>query len=225
MRGRVRHLKTKSLGATASYDSRYISGLSSGNAVSSWSDLSGNGNTASQATSAKQPTYQTAVFGGQPSVRFDGADDQLTHNANNSSSCVIFSAYQKRSTQTGYRGVCAFGPSGSTGTMLLSVVNSGNWGTYTTTNAPASTLIANSTPSLCVVEDNGASGGSFYLNGSSDGTWTGNTIGQLLKHIGGDATQEANIDVGMVLLTEPLSNPLRKLIEKSIGFSFKIACS
>jgi len=46
-----------------------------GSSVSSWTDSSGNGNNASQATSARQPTLQTNELGGLPVVRFDGTND------------------------------------------------------------------------------------------------------------------------------------------------------
>lgn len=50
-----------------------------GDPVSTWSDLSGAGNTASQATSSRFPTLIEGDFGpnGTAAVRFDGVDDQL----------------------------------------------------------------------------------------------------------------------------------------------------
>lgn len=46
-------------------------------AVSSFTDASGNGRHATQATGSKQPTYQTAEQNGLAVVRFDGVDDNL----------------------------------------------------------------------------------------------------------------------------------------------------
>lgn len=54
-----------------------ITGLVDGAAVSSWSDASGNGNTAAQATGANQPVYKTGIISGMPVVRFDGVNDFL----------------------------------------------------------------------------------------------------------------------------------------------------
>ena len=62
---------------TAWYKADSISG-SDGDAVSSWSDSSGNGNDSSQATAARQPTLQTNELGGLPVVRFDGSNDILS---------------------------------------------------------------------------------------------------------------------------------------------------
>ena len=229
MRARQRHLKAKSFGATASYDARLISGLSDAAAVSSWTDQSGNGYTASQATAANQPSYRVAVFGGQPSVRFDGSNDQLIHTADNTIECMIFAVAQTRSAQSGYRGICAFGPNAVNGTMLLTVVNGGNWGTYTSpgTNEPSITSVATLTPAIFQMVDNAGSGGEFYLAEVATGTWPANTFGQIEKHIGGlaAANQHANIDVGALWLTPSGSAAYRKRIARGLALSFKIACS
>lgn len=49
--------------------------LSDNDAVASWTDSSGLGNHAVQATEAAKPTYKTAIQNGKPVVRFDGTDD------------------------------------------------------------------------------------------------------------------------------------------------------
>lgn len=58
-------------------DASQITGLADAAAVSSWSDLSGNGKHAVQATAAAKPTYKTAIQNGRPVVRFDGTSDGL----------------------------------------------------------------------------------------------------------------------------------------------------
>lgn len=52
-----------------------ITGLSDGDAVTTWSDSSGQGNNAGQGTASKKPTYKTAIKNGLAIVRFDGTDD------------------------------------------------------------------------------------------------------------------------------------------------------
>lgn len=233
MRARQRHLKPKSLSATAAWDSRYVSGLSDGNAVSTWSDLSGNGNDATQATGTRQPLYKTAIIGGAPSIRFDGTDDNLSHTAdNNSSECSIIAVLSRITAQTSYRGIFAAGAWTSAGTMMLSRTGLTPWGTYTGTDARASSTIATGSPTILVMIDNAASGGSFYVQGVSDGTWTGNTEGQEFKHIGGvysataAANQVSNMDLGaLYLLSSAASSALRRRLERGFGYSFKIACS
>lgn len=56
--------------------------LNDGDAVASWTDSSGNGNTASQGTAANKPTYKAAIINGKPVVRFDGSSDFLTVTRN-----------------------------------------------------------------------------------------------------------------------------------------------
>lgn len=55
-----------------------ITGLSDGDPVTTWADESGEGNDATQATTAKKPSYETGVLNGKPVVRFDGVDDELS---------------------------------------------------------------------------------------------------------------------------------------------------
>lgn len=51
--------------------------LSDNDAVASWTDSSGLGNHAVQATEAKKPTFKTAIQNGKPVIRFDGTDDHV----------------------------------------------------------------------------------------------------------------------------------------------------
>lgn len=74
MHRRARHLNPKAAGAIQVLDSRFISGLSDGSAVTTWSDRSGKGYDMSQSTAVSKPTYKTAIQGGQPILRFDGGD-------------------------------------------------------------------------------------------------------------------------------------------------------
>jgi hypothetical protein len=66
--------------------------LSDGTAVSSWTDSSGLGNHATQATGANQPILKTSILGGKPVIRFDGANDYLqtaTFSSSLSSSTIF----------------------------------------------------------------------------------------------------------------------------------------
>jgi hypothetical protein len=54
-----------------------ISGLVDGDPVTTWADLSGQGNNATQGTGAAKPTYKTNIVNGRPALLFDGVDDFL----------------------------------------------------------------------------------------------------------------------------------------------------
>lgn len=49
--------------------------LANDDPVTTWTDSSGLGNSAAQATVAQKPTYKTGIVNGKPVVRFDGVDD------------------------------------------------------------------------------------------------------------------------------------------------------
>jgi uncharacterized protein YjdB len=61
-------------GLVLNLDASKINGLNNGDKVSTWNDLSGNGNNAVQVNADAQPTYQSTTNG---AVRFDG-NDRLT---------------------------------------------------------------------------------------------------------------------------------------------------
>ena len=70
-------LPTDLPGLAAWYDASRITGLSDGEAVAQWDDLSGNGHHLTQATSEFRPLYKTSVLNGLPALLFDGADDRM----------------------------------------------------------------------------------------------------------------------------------------------------
>jgi hypothetical protein len=62
------------MGATLVLDARRLTGLSDGQKLAVWTDLSGNGYDASQGAAENQPSYRVNIQGGQPAVSFDGND-------------------------------------------------------------------------------------------------------------------------------------------------------
>lgn len=55
-------------------DASQLTGLSDGAAIATWTDASGNGRNATQASATKRPLYKTGIIGGKPVVRFDSDD-------------------------------------------------------------------------------------------------------------------------------------------------------
>ena len=66
-------------GLVMDLDADSISGVSDGEGISTWSDLSSAGNDATQATADKQPTYDASNedFAGHATVHFDGSNDWM----------------------------------------------------------------------------------------------------------------------------------------------------
>jgi|694.fasta_scaffold133932_2 hypothetical protein len=56
-------------------------------AIASWTDESGNGNHATQGTTAKQPQGISAAYNGKNCARFDATDDSMDHTSVNSKAC------------------------------------------------------------------------------------------------------------------------------------------
>ena len=54
-----------------------LAGLVDGDAIASWTDMSGLGNHATQGVAAARPVLKTGILNGLPVVRFDGANDYL----------------------------------------------------------------------------------------------------------------------------------------------------
>ena len=68
-------------GLKAWYKADAITGHSDGDAISSWSDSSGNGLNLSQASGTNQPLYKTNILNGQPVLRFDGSNDYMNNTS------------------------------------------------------------------------------------------------------------------------------------------------
>ncbi len=64
-------------GLTIWLDASQLTGLSDGNAISSWTDFSGGSHHAVQASGTRQPLYKTNIQNGKPVVRFDGSNDSI----------------------------------------------------------------------------------------------------------------------------------------------------
>lgn len=91
-----------------------ITGLNDGDAVTTWSDSSGNGYNATQSTGSLKPLYKTNIKNGLPVVRFDGTDDFLEGTSLTMSQPEIFVvAYFAQATQANYDYLLSLGNSGA----------------------------------------------------------------------------------------------------------------
>lgn len=74
---RQRHFNPKDAGALLAVDARFITGLSSGTGVQTWSSRAGLTTSVIQNNSNLRPTYQTNIKGGNPIVRFDSSSQGM----------------------------------------------------------------------------------------------------------------------------------------------------
>lgn len=121
-------------------DASQITGLNDGDAVATWSDLSGNGNSVAQGTASKRPTYQTAEINGLPVVRTDGVDDLIfcTSSIVVAQPLTLF-VVARENASSSY--LLDGGPSGSDRVALADYVTDGNFGMF----AGSSTVTATQT--------------------------------------------------------------------------------
>lgn len=83
-------------GRVLDLDASRITGIADGGVVASWTDDSGAGNTAVQATSTNQPLYRSTWASnllpnnGRPIVYFDGSNDFMTSAASSSTAETVF---------------------------------------------------------------------------------------------------------------------------------------
>lgn len=172
------------------------SAVAADGAVARWEDKSGNARHATQPTEANRPLRKTSVQNSLDVLRFDGLDDHLLHGLVSTSSVSSFVAYKLISLQTGYRGIIAVGENNSNGSMILARIDGfAKWGTFSSGNILANSD-ATTNPTIKVLLDNStATGNSLFSDGSSDGTFSGNPVGQPIKHIGGYSSQKTNADI------------------------------
>ena len=222
MHRRARHLNPGSAGAVLTLDSRFITGLSDGDPVSTWTDRSGSGNNATGSATAR-PTFQINEQGGQPAVQFDGLNDILSAPALQSRTVITVT---KANTATGIQNLYRvyFTP-------LIHRFDNSNFRTYAnvtplmdsqTTTSPTTTLICSSVFRDFVCEQ--------YINatpGNTDaGTWTPiNTTSCTIGGTLGFAEWFGGNMVTVLVFTSPLASPLRRRLEHAAAFAFKIPCS
>jgi hypothetical protein len=80
-----------------------ITGKNDADALSTWGDLSGNGNNVVQATEANRPLYKTNIQNSLPAVRFDGSNDRMTVTFTLTQPCSYYVVFVKKATSTDRR--------------------------------------------------------------------------------------------------------------------------
>lgn len=166
-------------------------GGADGSAVASWSDLSGNGNTPTQAVGGVQPTLVLNQYHGRAVVRADGVDDLLFTNtyAGIASSSFTIGLVVRRRAAAAAQAIIALGA--SVGARLLRFEATDTVALYAQNvaliSASTGTLTDTAGYHALVVTHDATGGGatSFYLDGVAIGTGTttgawDDTAGQLI---------------------------------------------
>jgi hypothetical protein len=211
MRARIRHFSYKAAGANLALDARYITGVSNATTFSPWSDISGNANNASQATTARRGTYyvRDSNFGGQAAVDFD-LNGQMAWTPVSSKSTFI--VMYRASARYSDFGVAL--DNGGLGAASGGVHSNASYD-YTYNWTPAIQRV-----NRVAVTDNTSkwwtSGGVGYFEDSS-----GFSLKQIGFESGGLHGPKAFIS-HISLFTTALGSSFVRRIEDHLGFSFKL---
>lgn len=246
---RVRHLNPGSAGAVLALDSRFISGLSDGDPVSTWSDRSGSGNNATQ-TGTARPTFETAEQGGQPVIRFDGSNDYLNAGdvcdlRTNSLVMICVSKYRVSNSNGALCGKSSARILQGRYSLIRDVGNmialyGGGTADPPYNDQRVQAADTSSTFRVVTMGLNRANFNSLFYNGDQQATKiitdsTDHNISDLLfigayQNSGGSSSLagyylDGDIAQVIVQLTNAYSTPLRRRLEHSAAFAFKIPCS
>lgn len=241
MHRRARHLNHGSAGATLYVDSRRITSVSDGSSFQTWSDLSGNSNDLTQATSGYRPVYRTNIIGGQPAVDFANANNQHFKNTAytiSANSLSMFVAGAVKSAPTAEGRFISLNKDGvndaytvngwaacywnSTSNIITNYRN-GSYGPF------SATLTRTNWYPICTVM-NGSSVSLFVSNAKTTGTTSSTAMSTNRVFVGTNEIEFAgsslNGYVGCVsLIKQVLGEPLIKRISHSMAFSFKMVCN
>jgi hypothetical protein len=246
MRARHRHFNPRGLGAGLVLDARYID-QADNTAVSTWSDRSGNGWDATQTDSNFRPTLQTAEFGGQNVVRFDGINDRLSVAGavgllNNTAGSTLSVTIKFTNTSGGNRSALAFstgvGTTRSSVDMTASGYSAGgrrldansfqsvtSAGGQSATRTLIQTAVfdyANAALTLFLDGTSSASSASFQTAGNTSNT-NSTSVNVGCSAVG---TQFGEADIAeVVAFNSALNASQRKRMEHAISFAFKIPCN
>jgi hypothetical protein len=237
MRGRHRHLTGRAAGANLYFDSRRIAGLSDGNAVSQWDDLSSAANNATQGTAANRPAYRTNIQGGQPMLDFDGSNDRLVTGITTYGTASTLIATAKADVTSGAGTIIYIGNlnlySPNFNWIGLNFFSakwaSGNYNNPTDRTVFYDPNDTNYNVLSGIVNDSGVN--RIFKNGLAGGTATSTTINvnaSVTPSIGApNATTDLfNGYIGAIgYFPLAFSASLRRRFEHAQAYSFRLACS
>lgn len=239
MHRRHRHLNARDAGATMVLDARFISG-NDGDAIGTWSSRTSSTYDMTQATSGKRPLLRLGANGmnGQATVTFDGSDDMMEGvNESLTNFTIVYTAQNTGSSTT---------------RVVFGHVSSTNYAEYPYcyifTNNRYRVVTSNNVTFLPAENTDSSTGAHVVSNtfdqttlrisvdGNADGTSTPSysTITNNKWSIG--AGNEFGAPNGVLFFNSKLSaisvfksvkvsDPLRKRLNHSQAYSFKIACS
>ena len=249
MHRRVRHLNPGQCGAQVALDSRFISGVADGAALSSWPGRPNTSISASQGMAAQQPTFRASSINGRPAVEFDGSADNmglgaggqsLTNNVASASITAVAINDGTGADATQYVAFLSAGASSNPRATLIARFSSAAevraQGRRLDADASRNTASAGASTAACVMtarHEFGTNAMTAGLNGVFTAAQTyasgaGNTsaTNSNVANIGAlnSAGSRLGGRIAAVVVAVPMfSEPVAKRIRQHLGFSFRIA--
>lgn len=234
MRARHRHFNAQAAGATLVLDARFLT-ANDNDAIETWTSRTGINN-ATQATAASRPTYKINMSGGQPALFFDGNDlmvfsGSIISGTPNGFATFIYKLNADPPAAAATAGA-VLGDFGSAGDANHWPFTDGN--IYDDFGSTSRKNAGNPTPSLAsfrlISQHSAASDFVINIDGVQFYSTASNTVGWSGTQKIGASTFGSNIfllgHIGLVIFAPlRLASSLRKRIEHSAAFSFKLACS
>ena len=241
MHRRNRHINPKHAGAYIAMDSRFISGLSNGSLVTTWTNRVGNFNF-TISTDTNKPTYNTNQIAGNPGVNFDGSNDYLlstTTTNTTSDQSYVFVGTLKRSPNYAHVNIdTIMDVSGYVSRNPRQGFISYYTNTYLSTTQPYAAVEMQdaSSNNVSATTINGTESGVVAGNISVNvpnilsGTLTNGIAGTSLtiemgRNDSVSGQTYGNLTLCAAIVFSNISVSLRKRFEKFAAFTFKIKCS
>lgn len=222
MRARQRHFNPRFAGFTAVFDARFLD-LTNNSSVSTWLDRSGSDNNATNSGSAR-PVFKTNQINGQPSVEFttSGAS-KLLLTSSISVSATSESLIVSKKSGNYMIGLCN-SSFFSRGYNFLDYNDGNVYATNSTNGAGGYCANNGTTASIWYIGLNQIA----YLNGAALSVTALGAVGSSFSanNMGSRSTEYSDGVLGLVCYCPTaLTNALRKRLQQSAAFAFKIACS
>lgn len=152
-------------------------GLTDGTAVSTWSDLSGSANDATQATGTNQPVFHTNIISTLPAVLFDGSNDFMSYSDFVASKPMSIFVVTQPTLNTASQKTYATLIHGQAGTFIFfAKLSTSFWGTFTSGDVSSGNALVSGTNYL--LENTTASGSTLlYQRGLQVATNNSNEVG------------------------------------------------
>ena len=224
MNRRVRHLNPANAGATVALDARFLTGLADGADVTSWAGRSGTSNTASENGTGTRPIYKTASGASRPTpvVRFQASARTLqiaSVFASQPYTIMLVSAIRTDFGRT---------LSGMSSNWLL-----GSWLFYSNRCFMEGWVFQGTESSTDMLIHTGraaSNAADYYQSGAAKATGVSVAGSPGGLSIGGGGADNSptysDADVSAVVgFASALSDAVRKRIEQSLAFSFRIPCA